>query len=169
MEYVIQAEHLVKVYGEGRTRVEALKGVDLAVRPGELFAIMGPSGSGKSTLLHILGLVTEPTEGRFVLDGEDIYGGERRDLQRLRREKVGFIFQFANLIPFLTARENVVVPMELIGVGGRRASERAGELLDYLGVADRADHLAGATLGRREAAGGHRAGTGERAEGHLGG
>jgi putative ABC transport system ATP-binding protein len=92
MEYVIQAEHLVKVYGEGRTRVEALKGVDLAARPGELFAIMGPSGSGKSTLLHILGLVTEPTEGRLVLDAEDIYGGGRRDLQRLRREKVGFIF-----------------------------------------------------------------------------
>jgi putative ABC transport system ATP-binding protein len=141
MEYVIQAEHLVKVFGEGRTRVEALKGVDLAVRPGELFAIMGPSGSGKSTLLHILGLVTEPTEGSLILDGEDIYDGGRRDLQRLRREKFGFIFQFANLIPFLTARENVVLPMELIGEGGRRARERAGQLLDHLGVADRADHL----------------------------
>lgn len=141
MEYAIEAEHLVKVYGEGPTRVEALKGVDLAVRPGELFAIMGPSGSGKSTLLHILGLVTEPTEGRLVLDGEDIYSGGRRDLPRLRREKVGFIFQFANLIPFLTATENVVLPMDLIGVGGRRVRERAGELLDYLGIADRAGHL----------------------------
>lgn len=141
MEYVIQATHLVKVYGAGRTRVEALKGVDLAVRPGELFAVIGPSGSGKSTLLRILGLAIEPTEGRLVLDGDDIYDGGWPDLQRLRREKVGFIFQFANLIPFLTARENVVLPMELIGVHGRRARERAMELLDYLGVADRADHL----------------------------
>jgi putative ABC transport system ATP-binding protein len=141
MEYVIQAEHLVKVFGEGRTRVEALKGVDLAVRPGELFAIMGPSGSGKSTLLHILGLVTEPTEGSLILDGEDIYGGGRRDLQRLRREKFGFIFQVANLIPFLTAEENVVLPMELMGVRGRRARENARGLLDYLGVADRTVHL----------------------------
>ena len=141
MEYVVQAEGLVKVYGEGRTRVEALKRMDLAVRPGELVAIMGPSGSGKTTLLHILGLVTEPTEGRLLLDREDIYGGRRRDLQRLRREKVGFIFQFANLIPFLTAKENVLLSLDLIGVQGRRAAERAAELLDYLGVADRGDHL----------------------------
>jgi putative ABC transport system ATP-binding protein len=141
MEYAIQAEHLVKVYGAGRTRVEALKGIDFAVRPGELFAVMGPSGSGKSTLLRILGLVIEPTEGRLVLDGDDIYDGGRPDLQRLRREKVGFIFQSANLIPFLTARENVVLPLELIGVRGGRARDRAMELLDYLGVAERAAHL----------------------------
>ena len=141
MEYAIQGEGLAKAYGEGRTRVYALQGVDLAVRPGELFAIMGPSGSGKPTLIHILGLVTEPTAGRLVLDGEDIYGGRRRDLQRLRREKVGFIFQFANLIPFLTARENVLLSLDLIGVGGGRAASRAAELLDYLGVADRGDHL----------------------------
>ncbi|MBI4381846.1 MAG: ABC transporter ATP-binding protein [candidate division NC10 bacterium] len=147
MEYAIQAEHLVKVYGAGRTRVEALKGVDLVVRPGELFAVMGPSGSGKSTLLRILGLVIEPTEGRLVLDGDDIYNGGRPDLQRLRREKVGFIFQLANLIPFLTARENVVLPLELIGVHGRRARDRAMELLDYLGVAERADHLPEALSG----------------------
>jgi putative ABC transport system ATP-binding protein len=141
MEYVIQAEGLTKAYGEGRTRVEALKGVDLVVRPGELFAIMGPSGSGKTTLLNILGLVVEPTTGRFLLDGQDIYGGRRLDLQRLRREKLGFIFQFANLIPFLTARENVLLSLDLVGVAGRRATERAMELLNELGVAQRADHL----------------------------
>ena len=118
-----------------------LKGLDLAVRPGELFAIMGPSGSGKTTLLNILGLVIEPTEGRLRLGGEDIYNGKRRDLQRLRRERIGFIFQFANLIPFLTARENVLLPLELIGVRGRQAVRKGMELLDYLEVADRAEHL----------------------------
>lgn len=141
MEAMILAENLSKVYGEGRTRVEALKGVNLAVRPGELFAIMGPSGSGKSTMLTILGLVTEPTEGRLVLDGDDIYNGKRPNLQLLRRHKLGFIFQFANLIPFLTAKENVLFPLELIGMVGRRATQRATELLEYLDVADRADHL----------------------------
>lgn len=140
MEYVIEAEGLVKAYGQGPDRATVLKGIDIAVRPGELVAIMGPSGSGKTTLLHILGLVTEPTEGRLVLDGQVISGG-RPDLQRLRREKVGFIFQFANLIPFLTARENVLLMLDLADVRGRRAEARASELLDYLGVAGRADLL----------------------------
>lgn len=140
-EYAIVAEHLVKVYGKGRMQVEALKNVSLSVRHGELFAIMGPSGSGKTTLLMILGLVTEPSEGRVALEGQNIYNGHRLDLQRLRREKVGFIFQFANLIPFLTARENVLFPLELIGVTGQQADSRAKELLEYLEVADRADDL----------------------------
>jgi putative ABC transport system ATP-binding protein len=138
-EYAIQAEHIGKVYGEGRTRVEALKDVDLAVRPGDLWAIMGPSGSGKTTLLTILGLVTEPTEGRLLLDGEDIYGGRKPDLGRIRREKTGFIFQSPNLIPFLTAEENVLLPLSLTGVHGRPAETRALELLDYLQIAERAD------------------------------
>ena len=141
MENVIEAEHLVKVYGAGRTRNEVLKGVDMSIPRGALIAIMGPSGSGKSTLLHLLGLVEEPTEGRLVLDGEDIYGGGRPDCTRLRREKIGFIFQFPNLIPFLTATENVMLPMDLDGVSDREARERAGELLEYLGVSERAEDL----------------------------
>ena len=141
MENVIHAEHLVMVYGKGRTRNEVLKGVDLTVPRGALIAIMGPSGSGKSTLLHILGLVEEPTEGRLVLDGEDIYGGGRPDCNRLRRQKIGFIFQFPNLIPFLTAKENVMLPMDLDGVSDRQARQRAGELLEYLGVAERSEDL----------------------------
>ncbi|MBE0433857.1 ABC transporter ATP-binding protein [candidate division WOR-3 bacterium] len=140
MEYAIEAQYLSKTYGEGRTRVEVLKDVSLAVRPGELFAIMGPSGSGKTTLLTILGLVTEPTHGRVILDEENIYNGRRPDLQCLRREKLGFIFQLANLIPFLTARENILLPLELIGITGKEARSRATELLKYLEVADRADH-----------------------------
>ena len=141
MENVIEAEHLVKVYGAGRTRNEVLKGVDMSIPRGALIAIMGPSGSGKSTLLHLLGLVEEPTEGRLVLDGEDIYGGGQPDCTRLRREKIGFIFQFPNLIPFLTATENVMLPMDLDGVSDREARERAEELLEYLGVAERAEDL----------------------------
>lgn len=138
-QYAIKAEHLTKVYGQGRTRVEALKGVDLSVRPGDLFAIMGPSGSGKTTLLTILGLVTEPTEGRLLLDGDDIYGGGRPDLARIRREKTGFIFQSPNLIPFLTAKENVLLPLSLVDIRGRLAEERTLELLAYLDVAERAE------------------------------
>lgn len=141
MEYAIEASNLGKSYGEGRTQVDALKGINIAVRPGELFAIMGPSGSGKTTLLMILGLVTEPSEGRVLLEGQSIYNGTVLDLQRIRREKVGFIFQFANLIPFLTAKQNVLLSLELIGVMGHPAEARATELLDYLEVADRADNL----------------------------
>src|SRR5258708_37556557 len=140
MEYAIEATNLAKSYGEGRTRVEALKGISMAVRPGELFAIMGPSGSGQTTLLMILGLVTEPSEGRVMLEGENIYNGKRFDLQRLRREKIGFILQFANLIPFLTAKENMLLSLELIGIAGRQADSRAMELLENLEGADRADH-----------------------------
>lgn len=141
MESAVEAKDLVKVYGQGRTKVEALKGINLAVNHKELVAIMGPSGSGKTTLLMILGLVTEPTQGQLLLEGESIYNGKARDLQRLRREKIGFIFQSANLIPFLTARKNLLLPLELIGTVGRPANSRAMELLEYLEVADRADHL----------------------------
>jgi putative ABC transport system ATP-binding protein len=138
-DYAIEAQGLTKVYGRGRTRVEALKGIDLAVRPGDLWAIMGPSGSGKTTLLTILGLVTAPTGGRLLIGGRDIHGGRRPDLSRIRRERTGFIFQAPNLIPFLTARENVLLPLSLAGTHGRPAQERAMELLEYLEVAERAD------------------------------
>jgi putative ABC transport system ATP-binding protein len=141
MSPAIETKRLIKTYGEGRAKVEALKGVDLAVNKGELLAIMGPSGSGKTTLLMILGLVTVPTEGQLVLDGDNIYGRGARDFQKLRREKIGFIFQFSNLIPFLTAEENIMLPMDLVGVTGRKAQSRAVELLDYLEVTGRAHEL----------------------------
>ncbi|WP_051257518.1 ABC transporter ATP-binding protein [Rhodanobacter sp. OR444] len=137
--YAIHAENLAMVYGRGATRVEALKGVELAVRPGDLWAIMGPSGSGKTTLLTILGLVTTPTGGHLRIDGENIYDGRQPDLARLRREKIGFIFQSPNLIPFLTVRQNVLLPLHLAGVRGQPAEARARELLGYLDIANRAD------------------------------
>ncbi len=141
MERASETKKLVKTYGEGRTKVEALKAIDLSVNKGELLAIMGPSGSGKTTLLMILGLVTAPSEGQLILDGDNIYNGSTRDLQRLRREKIGFIFQFSNLIPFLTAEENISLPMDLIGTAGGKAHSRAVELLDYLEVTGRAGEL----------------------------
>ena len=141
MERAIETKKLVMTYGKGRTKVEALKGIDLAVKKGELLAIMGPSGSGKTTLLMILGLVTVPTEGQLILAGDNIYNGSKRDFQKLRREKIGFIFQFSNLIPFLTAEENIVLPMDLVGVSPQQAHSRATELLDYLEVTGRAHEL----------------------------
>jgi putative ABC transport system ATP-binding protein len=140
-ERAIETKKLIMTYGSGRTKVEALKGIDLAVNKGELLAIMGPSGSGKTTLLMILGLVTVPTEGQLILAGDNIYNGSARDFQKLRREKIGFIFQFSNLIPFLTAEENIVLPMDLVGVTGQKAHSRATELLDYLEVTGRAHEL----------------------------
>jgi putative ABC transport system ATP-binding protein len=113
MEQAIETKKLVMTYGQGRAKVEALKGIDLAVNKGELLAIMGPSGSGKTTLLMILGLVTEPTAGELILDGDNIYKAGKRDFQRLRREKIGFIFQFSNLIPFLTAEESCLIIWKL--------------------------------------------------------
>jgi putative ABC transport system ATP-binding protein len=95
MEQAIEVNKLVMSYGKGSAKADALKGIDLAVEKGELLAIMGPGGSGKTTLLMILGLVTVPTQGQLVLDGDNIYNGSARDFQKLRREKVGFIFQFS--------------------------------------------------------------------------
>ncbi|MGU2420648.1 ABC transporter ATP-binding protein [Burkholderia cenocepacia] len=138
-QYAIRAEGLVKTYGEGRNRVTALSGIDFSVRPSDVWAIMGPSGSGKTTLLTILGLVTTPTEGRLWIDGEQIYGTALDpDLPRLRREKIGFIFQSPNLIPFLNAWENVVLPMKLVGTRLPAAKERAMALLEQLEVGERA-------------------------------
>ena len=141
MERVIETKNLGMTYGAGRTKVEALKEVNLTVNKGELLAIMGPSGSGKTTLLMILGLVTIPTAGQLILGGDNIYNGSARDFQRLRREKIGFIFQFSNLIPFLTAKENIMLPMDLVGTTGQKAHTRATELLDYLEVTARAGEL----------------------------
>ena len=136
----IRAEGLSKTYGGGATEVRALRDVSLAVDRGQVAALLGPSGAGKSTLLLALGLLDLPERGRIFLDGALVAQDGRAlfDLARLRREKVGFVFQRSNLIPFLTAEENVRVALE---IGGRRdARARAAKLLDELGLADRARH-----------------------------
>lgn len=139
----VEARGLTKVYGRGETEVVALRDVSLEVRPGEVVALLGPSGAGKSTLLTALGLVNPPTRGRIVIGGQPVLEGERAltDLRAFRRQHLGFVFQKANLIPFLTALENVQVALEINDVPPRPARQRALELLEYLGVADRARHL----------------------------
>src|SRR5690349_7358775 len=112
---VITAREVVRRYGEGDTAVEALRGVSLDIARGRLTAVMGPSGSGKSTLMHILAGLDRPTEGRVEIEGTDITGLEDTALTKLRRDHIGFIFQFFNLLPMLTAAENIVLPQKLAG------------------------------------------------------
>lgn len=137
----IQIDELTKVYGSGNTVVAALTDATLTIRRGEVVALLGPSGAGKTTLLTTIGLLNPPTSGRIRIDGRLVMDGPYplTNLAKFRRRYIGYVFQQANLIPFLTACENVRVPMELDGWTPRAARQRAMELLDSLGVADRAD------------------------------
>jgi putative ABC transport system ATP-binding protein len=137
----IEARRLSKVYGEGDTAVHALAGVDLDVARGELVAIMGPSGSGKSTLLHLLGALDTPSTGTVSIARRRFDGLSDTELTLLRRERIGFVFQFFNLLPALTAKENVLLPALIAGNRDRSVRDRAGGLLDRVGLADRAEHL----------------------------
>ncbi|MGB3831253.1 MAG: ABC transporter ATP-binding protein [Mesorhizobium sp.] len=139
-DILIEVAGVAKHFGEGETRVDALREVDLQVRTGEVIALLGPSGSGKTTLLNIIGCILAPSAGRVVLDGEPVFDGRwlRRDLRRLRLDKIGFIFQTHNLLPFLTAQENVSVVLDLAGWPADDGRARARELLDYLEVGHRA-------------------------------
>ena len=151
-EPAIVAEHLTKVYGSGNTEIVAMKDVSLRVARGEVIALLGPSGAGKSTLLTAIGLINPPTAGRIHIGGELVMEGDRPmvDTRAFRRRHLGFVFQKANLIPFLTAVENVQVAMEINDMPARAARRRAMELLEYLGVADRAGHLPDALSGGQQ-------------------
>jgi putative ABC transport system ATP-binding protein len=140
-EAVLETRDARKVFGEGEAAVEALKGVDLAVRKGEMLAIMGRSGSGKSTLLTLLGGVDTPSSGQVLLEGEDLAHMTDDERTLVRRRKIGFIFQAFNLLPILTAQENVALPMELDGVPSREAQARALETLEMVGMGKRKDHV----------------------------
>ncbi|MFA5372444.1 MAG: ABC transporter ATP-binding protein [Sideroxydans sp.] len=139
-EPAIHIENLKKRYGEGDTAVDALKGVDMTIRPGEVVGLVGPSGSGKSTLLKCLGAVIEPTAGRMTLGGQTIYDGEWKidDLRTLRRDRIGFVFQAPYLIPFLDVTDNVALLPMLAGASNADSRKRAQELLDALDVGHRA-------------------------------
>lgn len=136
----IHIENLTKRYGTGSTAVDALKGVDMTIHPGEVVGLVGPSGSGKSTLLKCLGAVIEPTSGRFTLGGEVIYedGWKRSNLRALRRDRIGFVFQAPYLIPFLDATDNVALLPMLAGVPNAAARATALEMLTALDVQHRA-------------------------------
>jgi putative ABC transport system ATP-binding protein len=135
----VRVRDLTKVYGKGETAVTALTGATLEAHPAELVAVLGPSGSGKTTLLTSIGCLKEPTSGYIEIDGEVVFdnGWQKQDLLRIRREKVGFILQSFNLIPFLSTLENVLIAMDLLGNKGKEARTKAVALLDYLQVGHR--------------------------------
>ncbi len=133
MNKIITAKNLVKTFEEGR--VKALDGVDLEVREGEFIAIMGPSGSGKSTLLNMIGALDRPTSGKVTVDGVDL--SKVKNLDELRAKKIGFVFQLHNLLPVLTARENVEIPMFELGLPNRERVKKAEELLIQVGLKER--------------------------------
>jgi putative ABC transport system ATP-binding protein len=138
---MMELDAVTKVYQQGRRAVEAVRGVSLRVAAGEFVAIMGPSGSGKSTLLHLLGALDTPTTGRVLFRGADLQTLSDRQRSLLRRERIGFVFQAFNLLPTLTAAENVALPLLLAGVRRTSAGKRAEAALDRVGLADRAGHF----------------------------
>jgi len=137
---VIRVSGLTKSISTATHRVDILKGINFEIAQGEFVAIMGASGSGKSTLLGLLAGLDAPTTGKILLDGEDITGLDEDSMAVLRGRKVGFVFQSYNLIPTLTAEENVMLPLELAGGNGSAGRKRARELLDAVGLSDRRDH-----------------------------
>jgi putative ABC transport system ATP-binding protein len=138
---VLELRDAVRVHGAGSTAVRALDGVSLTVSAGELVAVMGPSGSGKSTLLLLAGGLDSPTGGEIYVEGAALSGMNRSALAALRRRSVGYVFQDLNLVPALTAAENVALPRELDGIGPRTAREEALAALDEVGVGDLADRF----------------------------
>ena len=135
----IQVNSITKTYGSGESRVEALKSVSMTIRPGDFISIMGPSGSGKSTLLHIISGLDVPSTGSVLYGETDIHHGNDRELSAFRRRRIGFIFQRFNLLPVLSARENIIMPLLL---DKRKPDEEYLQALaDYLGIGKRLDHL----------------------------
>jgi putative ABC transport system ATP-binding protein len=139
----VEVNHLRKVYGSGHTEVVAMRDVSLTIAHGEIVGMLGPSGSGKSTILTAMALINPPTSGEIQIDGKPVMDGPRAlvDLRAFRRQHHGFVFQKANLIPFLTALENVQIALEINDVAPHEARRRALDLLDYLGIADRRNNL----------------------------
>jgi putative ABC transport system ATP-binding protein len=135
---VVSARDVTRRYGEGATAVDALRGVSLDVAQGKLIAVMGPSGSGKSTLMHILAGLDRPTSGTVEIDGTEITNLGDNDLTRLRRRHIGFVFQFFNLLPMLTAKENILLPLDLAGKTPEKAF--VDDLIEKVGLSDRLKH-----------------------------
>ncbi len=136
---LLKVENLCKVYGKGENEVRAVDGVSFTVPKGQMVAIVGASGSGKSTLLHMIGAVDRPTSGKIYLDGQDVFQQNNRELAIFRRRQVGLIYQFYNLIPVLTAEENITLPILMDGRSPDK--EYLEKILDMLGLKERRDHL----------------------------
>ncbi len=138
---VLVLEAVTRTHGSGDGQVEALKDLWLTLAPGEFVAVMGPSGSGKSTLLHLAGGLDQPTSGRILVEGTELGSLSKKALAQVRRRSIGYVFQDFNLIPALTAAENVSLPRELDGVPARKARKEAGEALDEVGIPELADRF----------------------------
>jgi putative ABC transport system ATP-binding protein len=138
--HVLLAKQVTKQFGEGAVKVQALRGVDVAVEAGEFLAVMGPSGCGKSTLLHVLGGIDPPTTGQVLLDGKDLGGLDETARSIVRRRRLGFVFQRINLLPTLSALENVALPLRIDGLSRGIAHERAAECLERVGIGHRSAH-----------------------------
>jgi putative ABC transport system ATP-binding protein len=139
MNPLIEGINLVKVFGEGSESVIAVDDVSISISPGELMVIMGESGSGKTTLTSLLGCILQPTSGRLLIDGNEI-DYKSQDLSLIRRKSVGFVFQMFNLIPYLSALENVMIAMDIGGIKGQIAENKARELLRQVGLSERLNH-----------------------------
>jgi putative ABC transport system ATP-binding protein len=140
-EAQLQLRNVTKTYQMGEVQVDALRGLNLAVQEGEFVVIVGPSGSGKTTTLNLIGGLDSPTGGELIVAGTDIAGYDEEELTAYRRDRIGFIFQFFNLLPTLTAGENVEFALELVERDGHKVHEQALALLDKVGLAERADHF----------------------------
>lgn len=137
---IIELKDVVRSYGQGAAKVHALRGITVGIEAGSMTAIVGPSGSGKSTLLNLLGALDQPTSGQVLVAGMDLGKLDDNALTKLRRERIGFVFQFFNLLPTLNAKENVLLPAKLAGRGGKELDARAVDLLTRVGLKDRMDH-----------------------------
>lgn len=137
---MIRMRKIRKIYSTGKVEVEALRKIDLEIDENEFVSVMGPSGSGKSTLMNLMGCLDTPTSGEYFLDGQKVENLSPNELAEIRNQKVGFVFQSFNLLPYATAFENVEVPLIFAGVSSRKRRKRAEELLEQVGLKDRADH-----------------------------
>ena len=140
MKTIVKVQSVKKAYRMGKVIVPALRGVNFEVKQGEFLAVLGPSGSGKSTLLHLIGCLDRPDEGKIFIDGSDVLKLSDEELAELRLRKIGFVFQFFNLLPRLTAIRNVELPLLIAGVPEREARERAMEMLRLVGLEARVNH-----------------------------
>lgn len=147
---IIQLENVSKHYEMGESLVKALDGLDISIEKGDFVAIMGPSGSGKSTSMNLIGSLDIPTKGSIYLDGMNIASFEESELAQLRGKKIGFIFQSFNLIPNLTAKENIMLPMTFQGMSSEEREKKAGELLALVELSDRAEHYSNQLSGGQQ-------------------